>query len=110
MSEPLLPFEDGDDRTLYDQFLEYHAENPHIYERICKYADEAISAGREHIGIGMLFERIRWYTAVEARGRPDGLKLNNNFRAFYARMWLADHPERPDFFETRRQRYSGVGA
>lgn len=102
----LLPFEDGDDRTLYDQFLEYHAANPEVYATICRFADEALRAGRTRIGIGMLTERLRWYTTVEARGRADGFKFNNNYRPFYARMWLADHPEHPDFFETRHQRHA----
>lgn len=107
---PQLPFESGDNRTLYDAWLAYHRATPDIYATICRFADEAIRSGREHLSIGMLSERLRWYTTVEARGRVDGFKLNNNYRAFYARLWLQDHPERPDFFETRRQRYSGVGA
>ena len=54
----------------------------------------------------MLFERMRWYSTVEARGREDGYKLNNNYRAFYARLWLRDHQDLPDFFELRQQRYA----
>lgn len=105
---PQLPFEDGDDRTMRDAWLAYHRANPHVYAAICRFADEAIRAGRTRIGIGMLTERLRWYTTIETRG--DGFKVNNNFRAFYARLWLAEHPDHPDFFEARVQRYSGVGA
>ncbi len=106
VSEPLLPFEDGDDRTMRDSWLAYHLANPHVYAGLCRYADEAIRSGRGHLGISMLFERLRWYTTIETRG--DGLKLNNNYRAFYARLWLQDHPEHPEFFETRVQRYAGA--
>jgi hypothetical protein len=104
-STPLLPFEDGDDRTLYDAFVEYHRANPEVYATICRFADEALRAGRTRIGIGMLTERLRWYTTVEARS-ADGFKFNNNYRPFYSRMWLRDHPEHPDFFQTREQRHT----
>ena len=96
-------FDAFDEPDMQRRFVEYHRDNPHVYQAFCKYADEAIRAGRKHLGAGMIFERLRWYTMIEARG--DGFKLNNNYRAFYARMWMRDHPETPDFFRTRTQTY-----
>lgn len=89
--EPVSPLEAA--------FAKYHRENPHVYELICRYADEAIAVGRRHLSMKLLFERIRWYTQIETTG--DELKLNNNFTACYARLWLRRHPGFPDFFETR---------
>lgn len=111
MSGGLFDDLDEQERTLLDRFWEYHRENPEVYKSFCAFADQAIAAGREYLGAKMLFERIRWYTTIEARERfPSGFKLNNNFHAFYARLWLREHPERPEFFELRRQRYEGASA
>jgi hypothetical protein len=103
--EPELPWAPPDP-SLEERWLEYHRRNPGIYRAFCRFADEALRAGRKRLGAKMLFERIRWYTTVEARDRSDGFKLNNNYHAFYARLWLREHPEHPDFFETRKQRTS----
>jgi hypothetical protein len=83
-------------------FRRFHRENPHVYQLLCKYADEAIAAGRTRLSTKMLFERIRWYTHIETRG--EDLKLNNNYTAHYARLWLRDHPTHPEFFATRKVR------
>jgi len=93
----------GGPPDLREKFLEYHRDNAHIYRAFCKYAQEALDAGRKYLGAGMIFERLRWYTLIEARG--DGFKLNNNYRAFYARLWMREHPDRADFFRTRKQTY-----
>jgi hypothetical protein len=77
----------------------YHRENPHIYAKLRQYALEAKHAGRTHLGVKMLYERVRWYTMVEAK--DDTFKLNNNWHAFYARLLMED-PELAGLFETRR--------
>src|SRR4030095_3198875 len=96
--EPFLQF-GAPSTTSREAFEIYHAENPHIYAKLREFALEAKRAGRRHIGIGMLYERLRWYTLIEAKG--DTFKVNNNYRAFYARMLMED-PELDGIFETRR--------
>jgi len=77
----------------------YDTENPAVYAKLAQFAIEAQRAGATHIGIGMLYERLRWYTKVEAR---DGtFKVNNNYRAFYARKLMRDVPALAGIFETR---------
>lgn len=83
-------------------FWEFHEKNPQIYRMICRFSNEAITKGRKRLSINMLFERIRWYTQIETT--DEDYKLNNNHRAFYARLWLRDHPGWPDFFALRRQK------
>ena len=92
--------------TLRERFEIYHAENPHIYAALCRFADQALRAGRTRIGIAMIFERMRWYSTIEAADRDDGFKLNNSYRAFYARLWMHEHPAHDGFFETREQRHA----
>lgn len=82
-----------------EKFAQYHADNPHVYAILERFALEAYAAGRPRIGIGLLTERVRWYTTVETTGDP--FKINNNWRAFYVRLLLRDHPELADLFELR---------
>jgi hypothetical protein len=68
-------------------FVTFHADNPQVYEQLVKYARAAKAAGRRHFGIGMLWERLRWYVNVETTDQS-GLKLNNNYRSRYARLLM----------------------
>jgi hypothetical protein len=81
------------------RFAEYHADNPHVYRQVCRFCDEALSRGRTRLSINLIFERVRWYTRIETTGEE--FKMNNSYRAFYARMWLSDHPGHDGFFELR---------
>jgi len=85
--------------TSAEAFAAYHEENPAIYAKLVEFATAAVNAGATHVGIGMLYERLRWYTKIEAR--QDTFKVNNNYRAFYARKIMAEHPRLAGIFETR---------
>jgi len=98
MEQPVFNF-DNLTQTSPEAFAVYHAENPAIYAKLVEFAAAAVDAGATHVGIGMLYERLRWYTAVEAR--QDTFKVNNNYRAFYARKIMAEHPRLAGIFETR---------
>lgn len=87
-----------DDRSVA-AFEAYHDANPHVYAALLRFALEARDAGRHRLSINMLFERVRWFTDVEGRG--DSFKLNNNWRAYYARLLMAHVPALEGFFETR---------
>lgn len=82
------------------KFAEYHAQNPRIYEVLRTFAVRARRAGRDRLSINMLFERARWETDVEGRG--DSFKMNNNYRAYYARLLMEQEPELAGFFEIRK--------
>ena len=87
---------------LQRDFDSFHAENPRVYELFKRFAFEAIRAGYERFGAASIFERARWEINIETRG--DTFKLNNNYRAFYSRLFMADHPQYDGFFETREQK------
>lgn len=89
-------------------FEEFDRANPRIYELMCRFADQAIAAGRTRIGAQLLFERIRWEVYITTT--DEEFKLNNNHVAYYARKWLREHPDHPDFFVTRRVKGETVGA
>lgn len=84
-------------------FATYHAEHPEIYQTLRRFALEARRAGRDRLSINMLFERVRWETLIGAG--DDTFKMNNNWRAHYARLLMRQERELgPDFFETRKSR------
>ena len=64
-----------------------------------RFAFQALAAGHKRLGIATIWERIRWYSAIETTGKP--FKLSNNHRAYYARMFMADYPEHDGFFELK---------
>jgi len=93
------------DKTSAANFFTYHAANPHIYEALRRFALEAKRHGRRRLGMKAVFERLRWWSLVEARS--DAFKLNNNYTAHYARLLMKNEAELRDFFETRVQRSTG---
>jgi hypothetical protein len=93
-------FPDDPSNPLVAAFEKFHAENPKVYELFSKFALQAIAAGRTRFGARMIWNRIRWYTAVETSD-PD-FKLNDHHSPYYARMFMRDHPRYEGFFETRR--------
>ena len=84
---------------LKDQFKEYHADNPQVYELFKRYAFQLINRGFQHYSSKSLFERIRWHNSVEVVN--SSFKLNNNYTAYYSRLFAKDFPEHASFFQTR---------
>lgn len=107
MQQPVFNFNNLT-QTSPEAFERYHADNPEVYAKLVEFATAAVDAGAAHIGIGMLYERLRWYTAVEAR--QDTFKINNNYRAFYARKMMAEYPRLAGIFETRASKADLWGA
>jgi hypothetical protein len=81
------------------RFWDFHREHPSIYALFDRFTREALRR-RDRLGISLITERIRWETAVVSSG--DEFKINNNFRAYYARLWMRNNPQFGRAFETRR--------
>lgn len=84
--------------TLAERFEAFHAENPHVYTALKRRALALKDRGVKHYGIAALFEVLR-FSALVTTGEE--WKLNNSYRAFFARRLMADVPELEGFFETR---------
>lgn len=82
------------------KFLDYHKENPHIYELFKRYALVAIESGRTRFGANSIIERIRWYSSVESED-DFGFKINNNHAPYYARLFVGQYPQHSKFFSLR---------
>ena len=95
---------DQDDKLA--RFLEFHRENPRVYELFSRFTHEAIARGHEHYSADAIVHRIRWHTSVETAG--DDYKINNNYRVFYGRLWCQKNPGHSDFFRTRDSVADGI--
>jgi hypothetical protein len=80
-------------------FENYHLNNPKMYDVFERFTFEAIKSGRKYFGSQSILERVRWFTAIESR--DDIFKVNNNYAAFYSRMFEEKHPEWKGFFRKR---------
>lgn len=85
--------------TNADRFKIYHAENPEVYQAFKAYAHQLIACGVEKLSAYLIYERMRWESAVSGN---DGYKLNNNYRPYYARLFMQDHPEYEGMFDLRQ--------
>lgn len=100
---------DAEISKLKAEFEIYDRANPQVYELVKRFAYEAISAGYVAYGVATIWERIRWEITIHNRSNIDGadFKMPNNHRAYYARKFLDEHPQYPDFFRTAHLRSTG---
>ncbi len=85
--------------SIREEFTKFHQLNPSVWILFSQYAHQMIASGREHYSANAIFERVRWHVDIETRGDP--FKLNNNFRAHYARLFMDVYPQHAGFFRTR---------
>lgn len=83
-------------------FAQFHRQNPHVYEGLRRLALKIRQAGHHHYGIKALFEVLRYEFALTTVS-ADGLKLNNNYTALYARLLMEKEPELNGFFHLRER-------
>jgi hypothetical protein len=88
---------------LQAEFDRYHQDNPQVYEAFKRLTFQLINAGRENFSASAVVERIRWGVSIGEYGSDD-FKINNNYRAFYARLFHMEHPNHDGFFRTRKQK------
>lgn len=91
-------------------FLEFHEKNPKVYDKFCERCAQLIAAGFKRYSADGIMHTIRFdhdiairSTSVDADGHP--LKINNDVVRFYAERWTIDHPEHPDFFQSRKNQH-----
>lgn len=85
--------------TISEKFDEFHNKNPHVYEQLEQMSWQLYNKGQRKVGIGMLFEVMRWRSMLRTEG--DEYKLNNNYRSRYVRMLIDNNPQFETLFETR---------
>jgi hypothetical protein len=86
---------------IFERFKTFHASNPEVWRLFQKFAFDIMARGLDSYSAYAIVERIRWHVSVETRG--DSVKINNDFRPYYARMFVAKFPEHAGLFATRRR-------
>lgn len=81
---------------LEERFWAFHAKYPEIYHLICIYADNAIKRGYKKFSIKTIIERVRWEQSI-VQGKK--IRIANAHTAYYARLWLHNHPDCKGFFK-----------
>lgn len=90
--------------TVAQQFFKFHHEHPNVYKQLVNLAYQWKDAGHQQLGIATLFEKLRWEWHVGTIRDSSGFKLNNNYRAFYARLIMDENPELRGMFNLRAQK------
>ncbi len=84
---------------LETKFVEFDTANPKAYRMFDRFAWQAVRAGRTVLSAKAIFERMRWQTFLETT--DEDYKLNNNYHAYYARLWMLRNPTSGARFRTR---------
>ena len=83
-----------------EEFIEYHEENPRVYEAFSRFTFEAINAGRTYFSARAIYERMRWFSRVE--DTSEQFKLSDHPMPFYARLFENKNPEYRGFFRKHK--------
>lgn len=90
------------EEEMRQQVVRFHKANPEVWKMFVGFTFEMIMSGRKHYSANAVFERLRWEVDL-SQGPDNSFKLNNNYRAFYARRFHRMYPEYNGFFRTRKQ-------
>ncbi|MFH8771993.1 hypothetical protein [Streptomyces sp. NPDC017958] len=89
-------------QSIQQRFEAFHDLNPWVLRHLEALTTDCVAKGFRRVGIGMLFELLRWRYGEATQG--DAFRLNNNFRSRYVRLLIDRHPEWARLFETRALR------
>ena len=88
--------------TRKEQWWEWHKQNRHVYQLFEQFSFQAISKGHKRCSAWLIINRIRWETTIETNGGD--FKISNDFIAYYARLFMALHPDHEGFFITKKMK------
>lgn len=89
-----------------EQYIQFHLANPGIYVELVALGRILLGRGYRHIGIGMLWEVLRYNTVSRTMPEDAEYSLNNNYRSRYARTIAAQEEDFRDAFEVRELKES----
>lgn len=101
-SVPKAPRLVRDGRNLQQKSDAFRSGHPDIYKALVALARKAKAGGVKHVGIGTLYEVLRWNQLL--KGEP--VKLNNSWRSRLARSVMRNEPGLAGLFHTRELKTS----
>lgn len=93
---------DGVDYETCIAFVNWHEKNGTVWRSFEAKALKLITQGKTHWGAKAIFEVIRYERAAEEGGQYDDYAVNNNYPAYYARVFALKYPQHSAFFEFRK--------
>lgn len=81
-------------------FQAFHNANPVVYIRLRDLARAWKRHIGDRVGIATIYEQLRWQLAME---KTEDYKLNNNYRALYARLLMDNEPDLAGLFNLRER-------
>jgi hypothetical protein len=102
--EPIVPVPDAGKLSIQAAFESFDRLNPQVRLNLVVLARDLLSRGHRKIGIGMLFEVLRWQYAMHTADPASDFKLNNNYRSRYVRRLETLYPDLVGVFEKRELR------
>jgi len=85
--------------TIAQRFERFAEANPMVYDTLVRLAREMRGKGMTKVSIDFIYQVARW-EVIQATDDIE-FKLNDHYRAFYARLIMALNPDLRDFFECR---------
>lgn len=86
-----------------EQAEAFHIKNPEVSRLFVIFTQQMIDRGFKHYSVAAIFDRIRWETDQADSNGGSTFKLNNNYKAWYARKFMEAFPEHDGFFRTRKR-------
>lgn len=90
--------------TIQERFEAFHADNPWVYTALVELIEFLRAKGVRKLGIGMLWEQLRWRVFLVTHDANSGFKLNDHYRSRYVRLLVESNPHYADLFELRQLR------
>lgn len=81
-------------------FWQFHGDHPEVYVELVALCRELRQRGYERFGIATVYEVCRWRSMIHA-APGESFKLNNNYRAYYARLIMETERDLAGVFNTR---------
>ena len=85
-----------------DQAKDFITRHPRVWELFCDFTFEMIGRGFKNYSAYAISERIRWELDSAGDDGQSNFKLNNNYRPYFARWFMDQHPEHEGFFRIRK--------
>lgn len=83
-----------------EAFIDFHEDNPEVYELFDQFCRDYISKGKTKISAAMIINRIRW--EKEVMTSDDEFKISNNHQPYYARQCVKKNPQYKSFFNFKK--------
>lgn len=93
---------EGFDYKLVQAFIEWHQANPDVYREFESMAKTMHRKGRARYSQWTLVNALRWKRDLHTTG--DEFKINNNWIALLARLFVVRNPSMSSFFELRTKK------